>query len=169
MNRWIESRSSERVRLNLLASSAIFEAYESCPTRSARTTPDPATTNEPDSTSDSIGLSTGSASPVRSDSSSSRPLESRTIESTSIWSPVRMRMTSSTTISCGGISTSTPSRRTVACCCPTRDSFASVRAARYSCVMPMAVLMTITRPNRESMSGALTSMSTQSDPMSRLK
>ncbi len=96
MNRWIESRSSERVRLNLLASSAIFEAYESWPTFVARTRPEPATTKEPESTSSPSSFSTESASPVSSDSSSSRPLDSSTTESTCIWSPVRIRITSST-------------------------------------------------------------------------
>ncbi len=78
-------------------------------------------------------------------------------------------MTSPRTIPLGGISTSAPSRRTSACCCPTRESFARVRAARYSWTTPIAVLITMTKPKSESMNGALTSMSTQRPPMRALK
>ena len=44
-------------------------------------------------------------------------------------------------------------------------SFASVRAARYSWMMPMPVLATMMKPNSESWIGATSSMITHSVPI----
>ena len=61
--------------------------------------------------------------------------------------------------------TVSPSRMTVACCWCTSESFERVRAARYSCTMPMRELATITKPKSESWNGATNHMTTHMEPM----
>ena len=75
-------RSSESTRLNLRASSASEAAYDSPPTLTARYRPEPEETKLPDRTCSPTGLCSGSDSPVRSDSFSSRPADSTTSPST---------------------------------------------------------------------------------------
>lgn len=80
-------RSSELTRLKRRASSASCEAYASLPTRVAVNVPEPATTKLPDITGSPGCLTTGSASPVSSDSSTSRLSPEVTVPSTTILSP----------------------------------------------------------------------------------
>ncbi|SKW60429.1 Uncharacterised protein [Mycobacteroides abscessus subsp. massiliense] len=77
-------RNSECTRVNLDASSASLAAYASRPTLVARYAPLPATTKLPESTGEPTVLSMGSASPVSSDSSTSRAASSMTSPSTTI-------------------------------------------------------------------------------------
>ena len=94
-------RSSEFTNVNLLASSASLAAYASRPTLVARYAPPPATTKLPDITASPTSFAMGSASPVSSDSSTSRWASSTTTPSTTIWSPGPSSMMSSSTTSLG--------------------------------------------------------------------
>ena len=69
---------------NCFASAVRRAAYESSPTAVARATPPPAVTKLPDITSSPAALSTGSDSPVSSDSSTDRPSDCSTSASTTI-------------------------------------------------------------------------------------
>lgn len=114
-------------------------------------------------------FSTGSASPVRSDSSISSPSASPTIPSTTTLSPGPSSMTSSRTISEVEISPVAPSRRTLGLASPMTARPSRVFLARSSWMMPMPVFAMITKPNRLSWIGATISMITQSTPMMALK
>ncbi len=91
-------RSSDLTRVNRLASSASCAAYASRPTLVATNAPAPATTKLPDITASPGCLSTGSGSPVSSDSSISRPSASVTRPSTITLSPMPSSTVSSSTI-----------------------------------------------------------------------
>ena len=116
--------------------------------------PTPATVKLPLSTVSPGCLKIGSASPVSSDSFTSRPRTAITRPSTTTWSPGRNSNTSSSTTSLTGISTTRPSRTTLALGAVSSVSRSRVFLARSSWMMPMAVLAIITRPNRASAGGA---------------
>ena len=78
---FVPATSSERVTVKRRASAASLVAYASAPTAVAWNRPWPATTIDPDRTWSSGAFATGSASPVSSDSSISRPADSRTTPS----------------------------------------------------------------------------------------
>ena len=113
-------------------------------------------------------LSTGSASPVRRLSSISRPSEARMVPSTTSWSPGARTTMSSSTTSSALTWRSCPSRRTVGFASPMTASLASAREARYSWMMPMRVLATMTKPKSESWNGATMIMIAHIIPMTRL-
>ncbi len=98
----------------------------------------------------STSLTTGSDSPVNSDSSISNPRARKTGPSTGTWSPVARAIRSSLTICSTGISTWVPSRRTLARGAVSRARRSSVFLARSSWMIPMAALETRTIPNRPS-------------------
>ena len=141
------SINSERVRVKRRASSASLRAYASAPTRVTCTAPEPATTKLPERTSAPGVLSTGSDSPVRSDSSISRPEVACTTPSAGTWSPVRNSSRSSRTICSVGMSTRWLSRITCAVGATTTASSSSFRFARISWKMPIAAFATSTTPN----------------------
>lgn len=162
-------RSSEWTRVKRDASSASWAAYASRPTLVAVNAPPPATTKLPDITFSPGFLTTGSASPVSSDSSISRPSLSRTSPSTMTLSPGPSSMTSPRTTSEVGISAALPSRRTVGLDSPMTARLSRVFLARSSWMMPMPVLATMTKPNRPSWIGPTIRMITNSTPMMALK
>ncbi|CAM5717218.1 hypothetical protein SALBM135S_05868 [Streptomyces alboniger] len=162
-------RSSEWTRVKREASSASCAAYASRPTLVAVNAPPPATTNEPDIILSPGFLTTGSASPVRSDSSTSRLSASTVSPSTGILSPGPSSTRSPRTISEVETSVALPSRRTVGLASPMTARPSRVFLARHSWMMPMPVLATITKPKRLSWIGATKSMITQSTPMIALK
>ncbi|CAM5530079.1 hypothetical protein SFUMM280S_06978 [Streptomyces fumanus] len=161
----IPERSSEWTRVNRDASSANCAAYASRPTLTARYAPPPATTKLPDITWSPGRLTTGSASPVSSDSSISSPSASTHTPSTTALSPGPNSITSSSTISEVPTSVAVPSRRTRGRTSPIRASESRVCLARHSWKMPIQVSARITNPNRLSWIGATISMITQSTPM----
>ena len=71
--RLMPAMSSDRARLNTLASASSLAAYEWRPTRVAVNAPEPLTTKLPESTWSPAFFATGSVSPVSSDSSTSMP------------------------------------------------------------------------------------------------
>lgn len=137
-------RSSEWTRVKRLASSASWAAYASRPTFVAVNAPPPATTKLPDITWSPGCLTTGSASPVSSDSSISRPSVSTHSPSTTILSPGPISMTSPRTTSEVPTGAATPSRRTVGFASPMTARESRVFFARHSWMMPMPVLARIT-------------------------
>ncbi|OAH12126.1 hypothetical protein STSP_45870 [Streptomyces jeddahensis] len=137
-------RSSEWTSVKREASSASCAAYASRPTLVAVNAPPPATTKLPDITGSPGFLTTGSASPVSSDSSISSPSASATAPSTTILSPGPISIRSPRTISEVLISADTPSRRTVGLASPINARESSVFLARSSWMMPMPVLARIT-------------------------
>ncbi|SCG09319.1 hypothetical protein GA0115255_125222 [Streptomyces sp. Ncost-T6T-2b] len=141
-------RSSEWTSVKRDASSASCAAYASRPTFVAVNAPPPATTKLPDITGSPVRLSTGSASPVSSDSSISRLSASATTPSTTTLSPGPSSTRSPRTISEVEISAATPSRRTVGFASPITARLSRVRLARHSWMIPMPVLATITKPKR---------------------
>jgi hypothetical protein len=76
--------------------------------------PDPVTTKLPEKSSEPGDFTSGSASPVRSDSSISSASDSITSASATTWPPGRSSMTSSSTMWSTLISTTLPSRTTCA-------------------------------------------------------
>lgn len=114
-------------------------------------------------------FTTGSASPVRSDSSISRLSASATTPSTTTLSPGPSSIRSPRTISEVESSAATPSRRTVGFASPMRASPSRVFLARSSWMMPIPVFAMITKPKRLSWIGATKNMITQSTPMMALK
>ncbi len=137
-------RSSEWTSVNRLASSASCTAYASRPTFVAVNAPPPATTKLPDMTWSPGCLTTGSASPVSSDSSISRPSASTHSPSTTILSPGPISMRSPSTISEVPTSAATPSLRTVGRASPITASESRVFFARSSWMMPIPVFARIT-------------------------
>ena len=118
-------------------------AKASSPTARTSYRPLPAATNAPDSTSSPGILPMWSDSPVRIDSSSASARASSTTPSASTWSPAATSTTSPGTRSSGVTSVDRPSRRTRARGATSRASLSSLRLASTSCVIPMAVLMTM--------------------------
>lgn len=137
-------RSSEWTSVKRDASSASCAAYASRPTRVAVNAPPPATTKLPDITGSPGFLCTGSASPVSSDSSISRPSASTVSPSTTTLSPGPSSMRSPRTSSEVETSPAFPSRRTVGLASPITASPSRVFLARCSWMMPMPVLAMIT-------------------------
>ncbi|CAM5693298.1 hypothetical protein SGRIM128S_04469 [Streptomyces griseomycini] len=127
--------------------------------------PDPATTKLPDITASPGRLTTGSASPVSNDSSTSRFSAVVTVPSTTILSPWPRSMTSSMTISEALSVTHCPSRQTRGRLSPTIASWSRVRLARTSWTMPISVLARMTPPNNPSCTGPTIMMMTNSTPM----
>ena len=76
---------------------------------------------------------------------------------------------SSSTTSRGRTSTSVSLRRTRIFASEMTDSLASVLLARYSWMMPISVLMTMTNPNSASWKGATISITIHMDPIRALK
>ena len=107
----------------------------------------PATTKLPDITASPTSLAIGSASPVSSDSSTSRLSSSTISPSTTIWSPGPSSMMSSSTTSLGNRSRVPDCLRTNGFACPTIASLSSVCLARISCTMPMTLLAMMSSPN----------------------
>ena len=165
MKRLIESRSSEVVVWNFRACAVSRPAKESAPTRVTRYDAEPETTNDPDMRSSPADLSTGSASPVSRLSSTSNPSVDNTSPSTGIWSPVETSTRSSTTSSRSPTSVVRPLRTTVGRASLSSESFARVRALRYSWTVPISVLNTMTSPNRASCQGATRIMTIHRVPM----
>ncbi len=162
---WLtDSWISERVLVNFLASAAILLMYASGPTAAAVNRPVPATTVVPERTSSPAVLGIASASPVRLDSSISRPEVDSIDPSAGTWSPVRSSMRSSRTTSAVGISISAPSRSTLVVGEFSRASRSSFRLARYSWVMPIAELTMSTTPNSPSASDPVDRISTNNAP-----
>lgn len=110
-------------------------------------------------------LTTGSASPVSSDSSISSPSASTHTPSTTALSPGPISIRSSNTIFDVLTSPAVPSRRTVGRASPITARESRVVFARHSWTMPMPVLARITKPKRLSWIGATNSMISQSTPM----
>lgn len=110
-------------------------------------------------------FTTGSASPVSSDSSISSPSASTHTPSTATLSPGPISMTSSRTSAEVVTSVAVPSRRTVGRASPTTARESRVCFARHSWMMPIPVLARITNPNRPSWMGATASITTHRTPM----
>ena len=102
--------SSEWIKLKRRAWASRDDAYAASPTPVARTLPVPATTKLPESTGSPVFFVTGSASPLRRDSSISRPSQVDTTASTGTWSPGPNSRTSSRTTWSSGSLTTWPSR-----------------------------------------------------------
>lgn len=162
-------RSSEWTSVKREASSASCAAYASRPTLVAVNAPPPATTKLPDIILSPRFFTTGSASPVSSDSSTSRLSASATSPSTTTLSPGPSSIRSPSTISDVETSPEAPSRRTVGFASPMTASPSSVFLARSSWMMPMPVFARITKPNKVSWNGATKNMITHSTPMIALK
>ncbi len=161
-------RSSERVNANRRPSTAKRRPYAFSPTTSAVWRPVPATTHDPENSVSPGSFATGSASPVRSDSSTSKPSDCSTGPSTTIWSPRRTSTRSPSTTSRDGTARVVPERITVAVVPPTTTRRSSVRFARSSCTTPTAALLTNTMPNNASCGGPTMRMTTSSEPNSAL-
>ncbi len=114
-------------------------------------------------------FTTGSASPVSRDSSTSRLSASATTPSTTTLSPGPSSIRSPRTISEVDSSAAVPSRRTLGLASPMTASPSRVFLARSSWMMPMPVFATITKPKRLSWIGATKSMITHRTPMIALK
>ena len=162
------SRSSDFTRVKRRASALSLKAYDSVPTAVACMLPLPAATKLPDSTASPAALSRGSASPVSSDSSTSRPTAATTSPSTLIWSPGRSTTTSSSTSSRTATSCSAPSRTTQAVGALSTARRSRACLERTSCTMPIRVLSTRTIPNRASRYSPTATMTTSRIPSSRL-
>ena len=162
------SRSSDFTRVKRRASALSLNAYDSVPTRVAVMCPLPEDTKLPERTSAPTALSTGSASPVRSDSSISSPVPSSTSPSTLIWSPGRRTIRSPRTSSFTAISPSVPSRITAARGALRTASRSSARLERTSCTMPMSVLATSTMPNSASRYSPTAMITTSNEPSRKL-
>ena len=162
-------RSSDLTRVNRLASSASCAAYASRPTLVAVKAPAPATTKLPDIIGSPGCLSTGSGSPVSSDSSTSSPSASLTSPSTITLSPMPSSTVSSSTISATATCCACPSRRTSGRASPISARLSRVCLARSSWTMPIAVLAMITRPKRPSWIGPTTRMIAKRMPIRALK
>ena len=162
------SRSSEWIARYFLASAPRRAACESGPTAVARTSPVPATTEEPESTASPGRLGTGSFSPVRRASSRSRPSEASTSASTGTWSPRRSTTTSSSTIWTIRTGTRSPSRTTRASSWFSRAIRSRVRLAEYSCTTPMTTLATAARLKRRSNQRPSRTTTSAHRPMARL-
>ena len=134
----------------------------------ARYQPAPALTNDPDITLSPGALSTGSLSPVSSDSSTARPRAATTSPSTTTWSPGRSSRTSSATTSLVPTSRAWPSRTTRARGADSTARRCSVRRALSSWAMPMTLLDTTTPANSASAGKPATMMSTNIEPMMAL-
>ena len=134
----------------------------------ARYQPAPAFTNDPDITPSPGALSTGSLSPVSSDSSISRPRAATTSPSTTTWSPGWSSRISSATTSLVPTSSVCPSRTTRARGADSTASLCSSRRALSSWAMPMTLFDTTTPANRASAGKPATMMSTNIEPMMAL-
>ena len=163
------SISSDRVNVKRRASAASFRAYESAPTRVAWNRPEPATTKLPESTSSSGSLSSGSLSPVSSDSSTSSPSALCTTPSHGIWSPGRSSSRSSITTCSTAISATWPSRTTRARGALSTASRSRVRLARTSWKMPIPALATSISPKVASWIGPMIAITSRAAPRMALK
>ena len=159
---------SESARVNRRPIRSTRAAQASSPTAVARHRPLPATTKLPERTSSRVILDTGFASPVRADSSSSRPVAESTSPSTTSWSPGPSATTSSSTTSATATSVGVPSRMTVARGAVIRASRSRVRFARSSWAIPIAELATRTSPNSPSRQEPYRRINTSRVPSTRL-
>ena len=164
-----EARSSELMGANCLASVASLEAWDASPTAVTRTFPAPPVTLEAENTWSPRRLTTGSFSPVSSDSSRSRPSASSTTASAGTWSPRESSRTSSSTISSRGIRTVAPSRSTRAGSRRSRAILSSCRLAEYSWTKPITTLLTAARQNSRSSHRPSAMMTAAHSPSTRLK
>ena len=153
---------------NRLASNASLTAYASAPTAVATMRPAPAATNDPDIASSPRCFSTGSGSPVSSDSSSSSPSDESTSPSTTTCMPGASSRTSSRTTRSTGTSCTSPSRTTCAFGAVSTLSRSSVRFARSSCTMPIPAFAIRTNPNSASWTGPTTRITASIAPSSAL-
>jgi hypothetical protein len=133
-----------RCGVHVRAAAVTAAAWLSGPTASARCSPPPARQNVPDRSRSPAVLTTGSDSPVSSDSSTSSRPGPTTGPSTTTWSPARIRSRSPSTTSSGGTSRSRPSRTTRDWARCSRRSWSSLRLARTSCTELIAAF---TRPS----------------------
>ena len=104
---------------------------------------------------------TGSDSPVRLASLSSRPALAMSVPSAGTSSPVRSSMRSSCTTSVVGTTRTSPSRTTRVVGALSSASRSSFRFARYSCTMPIAELTTRTMPKSPSANDPVTMTSSE--------
>jgi hypothetical protein len=168
-NRSTPRRTSERTGAKRRASAARALPYAAGPTLALRTSPPPATTKLPDSTSSAEFFSAGADSPVTSDSSISSPDARMTAPSTGTWSPICSSRTSPTTSSATGICCSTPLRMTRAVGAVSTARRSSARLPRSSCTMPIGVLTIRTSPKSASWIGPMTRIATSNRPIRILK
>ena len=138
------------------------------PTPVARMTADPATTIVPALTSSFAATSTGSASPVSKDVSTSSAPDSSTTPSTGIWSPRLTLMTSPRTSASAGRLVSVPSRQVDTVGADSNLRRPSTRDARHSCSTPTAALAATTTTNVASRIGPTTTAMMASAPSNRL-
>ena len=128
------------------ASPASCAAYDAAPTRSSCARHVPETTKLPDRSVSPSRFSTGSASPVMSDSFTSA-CPHTTVPSAQISSPAENSATSPcTSLSVGSVTTS-PSRTARAVRAERMEIFSSVCRTRSSCTIPMTVLHTTIKRN----------------------
>jgi hypothetical protein len=97
--RSIAFSSGERGWRKARAVAVTLAAWLSAPTAVASKSPSPSTAKEPESTSSPTRRTTGSDSPVSSDSSSANPSARTRLPSAGIWSPLAIRTRSPTTTS----------------------------------------------------------------------
>ena len=139
-SRSIALSSGERGWRKRRAVAVTCAAWLSAPTAVASKSPAPSTAKEPDSTSSPSRRTTGSDSPVSSDSSSASPSAWSRRPSAGIWSPEAIRTRSPTTTSSTGTFRGSPSRTTVAFATTSAESRSSARFARTSWKVPIATL-----------------------------
>ncbi len=132
--------SGVRVGVHVRAAAVSFAAELAAPTASARCSAVPVRQAVPDSARSPAVLTTGSDSPVSSDSSSSRRPGPTTGPSTTTWSPAVSRSRSPCTTCSGSTSRSCPSRTTRQRARCSRRSRSRVRLARSSCAELMTAL-----------------------------
>ena len=150
----------------------IFCAQASAPITSTSILPVPATTAVPDIMASARFLRTERDSPVRADSSISRPLTSRAWPSAGIWSPNFKRMTSWVTRWALSTSTHVPSRRASEVGAWRTASESSAFLERSSEKTPIARLKTRTKPktaSRQSPSANTAATQTNSIPLKMVK
>ena len=141
-SRSIARSSGERGWRKRLAVSVSCAAWLSEPTAVASKSPSPSSAKVPEKTSSPTLRTTGSDSPVRSDSSSARPSERVSFPSAGSWSPLPTRTRSPTTTSETATWRGVPSRTTVALATTSAASLSSARFARTSWKVPIATLAT---------------------------
>ena len=123
----------------------------------------------PDMTRSPGSLRTVADSPVRMDSSISTPCCSTTTPSAGTWSPLETRMRSPRTTSATPTEVSVPSRMTWVSGAARTDRLSRARLARISATVPVAVLISSTKPNRASRQLPTARMTTRAAPRMALK
>ena len=141
-SRSIAFSSGERGWRKARAVAVTLAAWLSAPTAVASKSPSPSTAKDPERTLSPAFRTTGSDSPVSSDSSSASPSARTRVPSAGSWSPPAIRTRSPATTSSTGTWRGSPSRTTVAFATTSAASLSSVRFARTSWKVPIATLAT---------------------------